>query len=113
MAKRNPGKAELARSQLPAAANQGSSSVQKASSAVHQQPPDDITERRQADEALGQIEWLLRKGTEGGSLVEKPPQQSYGDLSELNTNRLILDSVGADILSDIASDFLSLLVRLP
>ncbi len=69
----------------------------------------DVTERKQTEEALQRIQWLLTKGTENEAPVETPRQQPYGDLTKLNTNRLILDSVGADILSDIANDFLSLL----
>ena len=53
--------------------------------------------------------WLLDKdiqeyGTEQNSYT--PP---YGDVTELNTCRLILDSVGKDILNDIAEDAIDLL----
>ncbi len=49
-----------------------------------------------------------RDGTgERGADRQRP--QSYGDLTALNTSRLILDSVGAPLLADIASDFLDLL----
>ncbi len=69
----------------------------------------EIEEHEKADEALRRIQWLLTKGTRDRSSVGKLRHQPYGDLSDLNTNRLILDSVGADILSDIANDFLDLL----
>ncbi|MBI5234170.1 MAG: PocR ligand-binding domain-containing protein [Deltaproteobacteria bacterium] len=36
-------------------------------------------------------------------------KQDYGNLLELNTSRLILDSVGEDILSDIVSHYLDIL----
>ena len=35
--------------------------------------------------------------------------QPYSDLTELNTARLILDSVGKDVLGDIIGDYLDLL----
>ncbi len=38
-----------------------------------------------------------------------PKAQPYGDLSELNTVRAVLDSVGPQILQDIAGDYLDLL----
>jgi len=41
--------------------------------------------------------------------MEDMTQQPYGDLTEINTNRLILDSVGKDVLNNIVSDYLDLL----
>ena len=70
----------------------------------------DITKRKQAEESLRKIEWMLSKK----KLL--PPENDneeyvprYGNLTRLNTNRLIYDSLGADVLKDIASDYLSLL----
>jgi PAS domain-containing protein len=66
----------------------------------------DITERYQAEEELKSIEWMLSKKT---AEEEENSTPLYGNLSELNTNRLILDAVGKDVLKDIAGDFMGLL----
>lgn len=66
----------------------------------------DITDVKQAQEALHRIEWMLSKKS---AAETKYPVPSYGDLSELNSSRLILDSVGKNVLQEIANDFLSLL----
>ena len=69
----------------------------------------DVTERRRAEEELRQIEWLLTRSAPvrpGGGHEYEP---AYGDLTHLNTHRLILDSVGGEMLEDIACDYLDLL----
>jgi len=65
----------------------------------------DVTERKRAEEALRRIEWLLAKRVS----KYKNQGQSYGDLSEINICRVLLDSVGKDILHDIVDDYLVLL----
>jgi PAS domain S-box-containing protein len=69
----------------------------------------DITERKQAEQELKRIEWLLTskaKVSETKGQAYIPP---YGDLVALNTSRLILDSVGKKTLTDIVGDYLNLL----
>jgi len=69
---------------------------------------EDITERKKAEESLKKIEWLLTKEAKL-EITNKDDAQPYGNLLELNTNRLILDSVGEDVLSAIAGDYIDLL----
>ncbi|HDP94975.1 MAG TPA: PAS domain S-box protein [Candidatus Aminicenantes bacterium] len=65
----------------------------------------DITESKRAQEALHRIEWMLSKES---AALKNDYTQPYGDLSEFNTSRLILDSVGKRVLETIANDFLRL-----
>lgn len=69
-------------------------------------------ERGQAQQALKKIEWML-SGEGSASSAEGPESKPYippyGDLTRLNTCRVILDSVGAEALETIVSDYLDLL----
>jgi len=66
---------------------------------------NDITERKETEEQLKKIEWLLQSKKEKAE-VRIP---DYGDLTAINRNRTILDSVGKEVLNEMVSDYLSLL----
>ena len=73
---------------------------------------EELEDLRIQVQELKRIEWLLHKSVRPESLPqkeEKPYRPSYGDLTMVNTSRLILDSVGEDILSDIVHDYLDLM----
>ncbi len=65
----------------------------------------DVTERKKAEEALRAIEWLIKTSPE----EVRYPLQDYGDLTVLNTERTILDSVGPEALNDTVKENLELL----
>ncbi|MFP3869998.1 MAG: ATP-binding protein [Syntrophobacteria bacterium] len=62
------------------------------------------SERKRAGE-LRRIEWLLQP--KPARRIDSEP--NYGDLTRLNTSRILLDSVGKDTLTDIVRDYLDLL----
>jgi signal transduction histidine kinase len=65
-----------------------------------------LTQRKQVESELNAIAWLLR---EGRKPFRVPKVQPYGDLTELNTERTILRTVGKDLLANVAGDALHLL----
>lgn len=66
--------------------------------------------QKQAETALRRIQWLLTKSPRGHIVDAKSDYEPpYGDLTELNTCRIILDSVGKEMLCEIADDYLDLL----
>lgn len=71
-----------------------------------------IRKTRRKEDAAQRIEWMLTRktateaGQPDGTEWRVP---SYGDLISLNSSRLILDSVGVSLLSDIAGDLVDLL----
>ena len=69
----------------------------------------DITERKKAEQELKRLEWLLTERPKVHNPQNHEYNQSYGNLVSLNTNRLILDSVGEKLLNDIVGDYLNLL----
>jgi PAS domain S-box-containing protein len=66
----------------------------------------DITERKQAEQALHRIEWML---TPGHATADDQVLPSYGDLTTLNTERTILDAVSSQLLESIVNDYLDML----
>jgi len=65
-----------------------------------------IAQRTEAETELKSIAWLLR---EGGKPFQVPKLQAYGDLTELNTERTILRTVGKELLVNVAGDALHLI----
>jgi signal transduction histidine kinase len=65
-----------------------------------------LAQRKQVEAELKAIAWLLR---EGRKPFRVPKLQPYGDLTELNTERTILRTVGKDLLVNVAGDALHLI----
>ena len=79
---------------------------------ANEQLQREITERKRSEEALRRIEWLLTKSVRPEPVQQKQEKRyipSYGDLVEFNTCRVLADSAGEDILTDIVGDYLDLL----
>ncbi|MDA3900289.1 MAG: PAS domain S-box protein [Spirochaetes bacterium] len=67
---------------------------------------DDITKRKQAELKMSEYEWIVEK-TDLPRISS--PAQPYGDVTEYNTSRVILDGVGKANLAEMADDVMSLL----
>ncbi len=70
---------------------------------------NDITERKQAESNLKQIEWMLSSNRVSVSSFQSEHDQGYGDLIALNHDGLILKSIGIELLKNFADDYLELL----
>jgi len=72
---------------------------------------NEVSEHTRVEAELHRIEWMLSKDTKTTFPEERvnPFTPVYGDVTSLNTSRIILDSVGEKTLYDIASDYLDLL----
>jgi len=69
----------------------------------------DITERKQAEKALKQIEWMLSKMPPSPAGFDVSDSQGYGDLTMLNRVGLIARSVDKRTLQGLVSEYLDLL----
>jgi ligand-binding sensor protein len=70
----------------------------------------DVTEKNLSEQALHKINWMLSKKTVAKKTNENDDiAGNYGDLTQLNTDGLILDSVGENVLKDISDDYFSLM----
>jgi PAS domain S-box-containing protein len=70
----------------------------------------DITDRKQAEEKLKRIEWMLsEKPMSSIELTSETHDQGYGDLTELNRDGVILKSIGREQLKNFTNDYLELL----
>jgi PAS domain S-box-containing protein len=67
----------------------------------------DRTATRKAGEELQRISWLTKRSLHPESI--QLYRQPYGNLAELNTHRLLLDSLGEYVLFDIVGSYLNLL----
>ena len=65
-----------------------------------------VAQRTKAETELTSIAWLLR---EGRKPFQVPQLQPDGDLTDLNTERTILRTVGRDLLINVAGDALHLI----
>ncbi len=71
-----------------------------------------IAKRKHNEEDLQKIEWMLSGDQLVGPVKEISPETNampYGDLTNLNTRRLILDSVEKETLRNIVNDYLEML----
>lgn len=66
-----------------------------------------IAEQRRTEKELHRIEWMLSNSPE--DIAYRKEQQSYGDLTSLNQNGLILNSLGSIFLEGMVVDYLDLL----
>ena len=78
---------------------------------TNQRLQQEVAERRLAEVALQQIEWMLAKkpSISANGHVESTDDQGYGDLTALNRGGLIASAIDKHVLRGIASEYLGLL----
>jgi len=69
----------------------------------------EMADRESAEQALKQIEWLLTRSVAGTDAPARHDGPPYGDVTQLNTCRIIMDAVGGKMLKRIAEDAIDLL----
>jgi len=70
----------------------------------------ELTERKRAEEALKQLEWMLsRKPSSSEGQADSADDQGYGDLTSLNRGGLISSSIDKGVLRVIASEYLDMM----
>ncbi len=70
---------------------------------------EEMLERAKTEAELHRLEWMLTKSVRSEESPANPYQPAYGDLTKLNTCRVILDAVGAPTLQRIGMDAIDLL----
>jgi len=70
---------------------------------------EEASKRKQAEEALKNIEWLLTKSVRREPCDDKSYAPPYGNLVEMNTDGVLISSVGSDVLANIVNDYLDLI----
>jgi PAS domain-containing protein len=70
---------------------------------------NDITERKRAEEELRRYEWIIEKEMPWADTKDSGFESAYGDVTEYNRKRLILDGVKKENLEQMAADVMALL----
>ncbi len=70
---------------------------------------NDLTDKYNAQKELRRLEWMLTKKSTATNSIQETHTPAYGDLTKLNKDGLILNSVGYEVLTEIVNDYLSLL----